>query len=177
MQRQSDELRPKKTMDQIRALSMEQWIVVVLAGVLIFMLCVPKTDEEKSNLNKGSAKETTEAETLQNVSTDETYLRKWEEKLSILLSEMEGVGKVRVVLNLSSSMEEIKVENEEASLFFQKDQETSYVVKTIAPKLSGAVILCQGAGNRQVEERITEAVCALMNLSAEQIKVLPMRKL
>lgn len=123
-----------------------------------------------------------------------------EKRLEMVLSEMAGVGKVEVMITLESS-EELVVEKDEALIRSSTNENDSaggsrivnqvdtapatvyqtqgsnsepYVVKTLAPRVEGVVVVAQGAGNGTVDKNITEMVQALFGVDAHKVKVVRM---
>lgn len=80
-----------------------------------------------------------------------------EAQLERVLSSMEGVGDVEVMITLEST---------QASLFGD-DSSTG--------KVSGVVVVAQGAGDAVVETRISDAVKALFSVDAHKISIVKMK--
>lgn len=80
-----------------------------------------------------------------------------EGQLKRVLSAMEGVGEVEVMLTTESS---------ESSLFGAEND---------SPKVSGVVVVAEGAGEPLVNARISEAVKALFSVDAHKISIVKMR--
>lgn len=80
-----------------------------------------------------------------------------EGQLKRVLSSMEGVGEVEVMLTTES----------EADSLFGADK--------ASPKVSGVVVVAEGAGEPLVDARISEAVKALFSVDAHKISIVKMR--
>ena len=80
-----------------------------------------------------------------------------EVQLESVLSAMEGVGKVKVM---------ITTEGTKTSVFETQNGGT---------KVSGVVVVAEGAGNATVNSRISEAVKALFSLDVHKISIVKMR--
>lgn len=95
-----------------------------------------------------------------NTSSDETYSANQEEgmeiRLEYVLSAMEGVGKVKVM---------IATEKKSSALFSEEGS---------GEKVSGVVIVAEGAGNPSVDARILNAVKALFSIDAHKISIVKM---
>ena len=98
-----------------------------------------------------STKENLQNET-QIASADEVEIR-----LAQVLSAMEGVGAVEVM---------ITVENGSESVFSSSG---------VKEKVSGVVVVAEGAGNATVNARISEAVKALFSIDVHKISIVKMR--
>ena len=79
-----------------------------------------------------------------------------EYRLKRVLSVMEGVGEVEVM---------ITTEGEEVSLF---------ATETKTEKVSGVLVVAEGAGNATVEMRISEAIKALFSVDSHKISIVKM---
>ncbi|MDR2044923.1 MAG: stage III sporulation protein AG [Clostridium sp.] len=131
---------------------------------------------------------------------NEDYDAYLEQRLKETLGNMAGIGKVDVMITLQSS-EELVVEKDSprsvshteetdaeggSRNVYQEDRQEEtvyrttggesapYVVKTLMPKVSGVVVVAQGAGTAGVNRSITEAVQALFGIGANKVKVLKM---
>lgn len=188
--------------------SKDNLLIVILSGVLLFIITMPtkddkgKTDTEEitediwQQEQEGIPGETQRIQTART----EDFAGELEDELEDILSQMWGVGKVRVMITLKSS-EELVVEKDENSNRSNTNESDSaggsrivtqmeggkntvyhtngngsepYVVKTIAPKVEGVVVVAQGAGSGTVNENITEMVQALFGVEAHKVKVVKM---
>lgn len=133
---------------------------------------------------------------------DASYRKQMEQELEELLSCMEGVGKVRVMITLRSTGEEIvekdrpaarsnlseqdgtggnrstsDLNNEEETVFVTDSdgRQVPYVRKTMQPVVEGVAVLAEGGGNETVCRNISEAIQALFDLDANKIKIAKMK--
>lgn len=118
-----------------------KYLIFILLGVLVLVMCIP-TDSSTGEKTQEST--TTESGTLNT-------------QLERVLSDMEGVGEVRVMVTL---------ENETDSLFTKTSS---------GQKVCGVVVVAEGAGNASVEARISEVVKALFSVDAHKISIVKMR--
>lgn len=176
-------------------------LILILSGVLLFIIALPIEKEEKGTKQQtenGSVavQQNTEAEQQE---TDD-FTAGLEKQLEGILSEMWGVGRVKVMITLKSS-EELIVEKDEpvsrsntnendsaggSRIITQVDSTEStvytttgsesrpYVVKTLSPQVEGVVVVAQGAGDGTVNQNITEMVQALFGVEAHKVKVVKM---
>ncbi len=145
--------------------------VVLLAGVFLMLLPV-------------SGKETPE-ETLPDHPVPEIVEADFETRLSQILSQVEGAGKVQVFLSLAAGEKTLYQTDEEQSsenlrrdtvLVTGSDRSQFGLVQQInPPKYLGAIVLCQGADNASVRLSITQAVANATGLGTNQISVLKMK--
>ncbi len=155
------------------------WIVVLLVGVLILIIAVPTGGtNKKQNKTEGAEKKETIIREQQ-----ENYKVELEEELEAILSNMSGVGKVRVMITLKNDGADIldkdvsrKEESyEENTVIYQKDEgDTPYIISQNVPEIEGVVIVAEGAGNPVIETNISEVVMALFDVEVHKIKVVKM---
>ena len=87
----------------------DQWLIVILVGILLLVIAMPTSTAKKDS---GSKETVTTAQ--QSEDTD-SYARLLERRLEEALTQVQGVGKVSVMITLSSSAEKV----------VEKDRETS----------------------------------------------------
>ena len=108
-----------------------------------------------------------------------------EETLSEILSMVQGAGKVRVMLTVSSGEETLYQNNclisengnEKQDTVIMTDSERNekgLVRKVIPPEYLGAIIVCQGADDPTVRLNLIEAVSNVTGLRSDKISILKM---
>lgn len=133
-------------------------------------------------------------------SADETYVEYLEEKLEHVLSQMEGVGKVEVMITISDAGEYVvekdrnttttvtqendsaggsrtvtEGDTEEQTIYVDTGEETyPYIQKEKLPTVEGVVVVAEGGGSSVVISNISETVKALLPVEAHRIKVVKM---
>ncbi len=128
------------------------------------------------------------------------YEKELEDRIAQLLKSVEGVGKVDVMVVLSSSSEKVfrtdrsentsttkekdasggerdiaSSQSEENTILSQQSGSNGtspLVQKELYPEISGIVISAQGGDSPKVQEEISQAMEALFGLEAHKIKVL-----
>ena len=130
-------------------------MILLLLGLLLMVIALPVSDK-KTNTSQNTV--------LQNGifaggDSNETDAERsvLERKLEDLLSQVEGVGKVRVVLMTG--------EAEDGKSFYSSGKE----------KVTGVLIAAQGADNSVVSRNIVEGVMALFQIEAHKIKIVKMK--
>lgn len=108
-----------------------------------------------------------------------------EEKLSNILSKIQGAGKVEVILSFASGEETQYYENAQtdgdsnradAVIITDSDKNQSALVSRIdPPEYLGAVVVCQGADSAAIRLAIVDAVSKYTGLGADRISVLKMK--
>lgn len=188
--------------------SRDNLLIVILSGILLFIIAMPtkedNKDAEAADLTDGLWQQEQEVLLGESESTQahltEDFAGKLEDELEEILSQMWGVGMVRVMITLKSS-EELVVEKDETSNRSNTNESDSaggsrivtqmeggkntvyhtngngsepYVVKTISPQVEGVVVVAQGAGTGTVNKNITEMVQALFGVEAHKVMVVKM---
>jgi len=158
-------------------------MLVLLIGVVLLLIPAKKDDTQPY----------TTAASGEYTFTIENY----EERLTHILSEIDGAGKVSVLLYASSAGQRVLAEDSSYSENVTGggddsersiDEQQSVLVisgagggdevvttKYIYPEFNGAVIVAQGADSSRVRLDITDAVKAATGLSADKIKVIRMK--
>ena len=159
---------------QIRAVYQKYKILLfaLLAGILLLMIPETKTTEAIPVAESTSAVEIT-----------------LEEKLAALLADLEGAGKVKVLLTEQKG-EEIRFQQDETISDKPDTQEarrdtviitgseraqTGLIQRVDPPIYQGAIVLCQGADIPTVRLAVIDAVSAVTGLDSTQISVLKMK--
>ena len=148
-------------------------ILVLLIGLLL--MAIPGRTNRKY-------------ETVTNVKT-ETSVQSLETRLSAILSQVNGAGRVEVVLSASAGEEVIYQTNHDSSsggsgehdksntvTITDADRNQAGLIKQVNPEqYMGAIVLCQGADNPVVCLAIVDAVSKATGLGANKISVLKMK--
>lgn len=146
-------------------------LLVVLAG--IFLMLLPGAGREVKNI--GPAESEVE--------------QKLDERLEQILSQIQGVGKVRVLLTVSRGEQTLYIYDEdesssdtsdssrrEAVLITGQDRAQSGLIsQVLAPVFQGAVVVCQGGDQPGIRLQVVEAVCDATGLTADRVTVLKMK--
>ena len=120
------------------------------------------------------------------------YTNNLEERLTSIISAIDGAGETKVMVTLESGSEDIYLhdfdygENADSSgknSFERKDEyvivdgssgEQGIVVRIAEPKVRGVAVVCKGAGSEIVREQIVQAVTALLDISSARVSVAKM---
>lgn len=189
---QKDEESTKKKIENL---------VVLIIILIVTVLCVNsiwnKEGKQKSNINETNNKQL--ADTSENKEIESGDLQK---NIESILSNMEGVGRVNVLITYSESSQTVAMYNEnskDSSTEEKDDKGATRIIKqvdtskdiiykevngekipitqkTINPKIEGAVITAEGATNSTVKSNIIQAVEAATGLATHKIQVFEMRK-
>ncbi len=143
------------------------WLAVLL-GLVLLLLPTGKKEEKAEPTEDG-----------QRLSLSET-----EARLSELLSQVEGAGRVEVLLAEETGARQVLAQNEtyresatpdtEVVVLSGSDGEEPVTLQVIAPGYRGAVIVAEGGGDPAVALALTRAVGAVTGLGADKITVMKM---
>ena len=128
-------------------------MILLLLGLLLTVIALPVSDKKDSSPEVKSSSFFS-ASSEKNTDAERTVLEK---KLEDLLSQTEGVGKVRVLLMTG--------EEKDSSSFYDSGNQA----------VTGVLIAAEGADNSVVSRNIVEGVMALFQLDAHKIKVMKMK--
>ncbi len=146
-------------------------ILVILAGVVLMLLPAHGGEQE------GHGEELSGRETFS--------LERVEARMEEILGQIEGAGKLQLMLTLQSgsqlqlaedtdltaAADEQRSERSTVTLNRGSGVEDIVVTRQIYPIYQGAVVVCQGADNAAVRLALTEAVCALTGLSSDKVSI------
>lgn len=193
---------------------MSNIIIVLLVGVLLVIVgSIFEGSKGTSGKSKGNGalavagdNNTTTAVMDENneeySAVDKAYKENLEDELTSILEEIDGVGKVKAVINFENGVERIPVFNEDKSNSETKENDTNggernikqenggsnvvmesnegnqkpFITKENSPTISGILIVAEGAGDRATELRVKQAAVKLFGLEDEKVVVYPMKK-
>ena len=175
-----------------------KWLIAVLAGALLLVVALPSGEKNEKNSGKGEESVTTAATDSGGPKAD-YYRRQLETELAQMLEEMEGVGKVKVMITLKDSGErvvekdrsdsstvseeteqealkrrETQLQSEETTVYADRETNEPFVSKENRPAVEGVLILAEGGDSTAVKQNISDAVLALFHVDAHKIKVVKM---
>lgn len=159
---------------KLSGLKRYRWPLLVLAiGVLLLLLPSGGKTEQRA------VEETVE--------TDGFDLEAFTDQLEALLGNMQGVGRVQLLLSLEDGGETIyqmdlsqtqstdSSQNQSQTVLARTGSSDLPVAKCSGyPGFRGAVVLCQGAGRPEVQLAVKEAVSSLTGLGMDHITVCAM---
>jgi stage III sporulation protein AG len=133
-----------------------------------------------------------------NYSSAYDYCLETEKKLSKMLSGIKNAGKVDIMITFESTPERViayitsstkntssggdggyNENNSNTSspqVIYVSGEQIPLILKEVSPKVTGVLIVAEGADDVKVKLDIINAVSVLLNISTEQIKVLTMNK-
>lgn len=175
-------------------LKRSDWLILVLAGILILIIALPTDTKEKKQAEEAKENISKENNTME-ASKDEI-----EQKLEDILEKIDGAGEVKVMITYQDSGTQVveKDKNTSANSVEESDStggvrstkeqqlqestvyeeadagNTPFVSKELLPKVEGILIVASGGDNQKVKQNISEAVLALFQVEAHRIKIVKM---
>jgi stage III sporulation protein AG len=154
-------------------------LLIGLCGAVLLMIPVGSESKQQTNVVK--------------TETTGFDVEEYEKQLAEILSEVEGVGNVKVMLSLKSGVETVyavdsnsqssKSEgNDSSNTSVSEDKNIAMrsggsgdepvVVKTLYPEFNGAIVVCDGAEDVTARYAIIKAVASITGLGTDKITVL-----
>ena len=191
----------KKVEDLFRKLSsnMYNFFIVFLIGVLLIVVTNFFSGNDKSSML--ATKDTDQGTQTFSIDTSNYELNKNTE-LKNMLSVMQGVGRVNLMINFESGEELVPAINlnDVSSTAKENDgqggvritEQTNkgsqvvitnkgsgtepLILKKYYPKITGVMIIAEGAYDKGVQLNVKNAVASLFNISTTKVYVYPMQK-
>lgn len=132
-----------------------------------------------------------ETTTLQKASAQE-YVQSLEERITSIISSIDGAGSTRVMITLESGNEDVYLHNYDYGEDVDEDgagnrevkneyvvvdnsgEENGIVIRVEEPKIRGVAVVCEGGGNDYVKAQIISTVTALLDISSARVSVAKM---
>ena len=147
--------------------------VLLIIALGIFLMSLPASGESHSGSDEPE----------RTVSTESIG-----EKLEKILTQIQGVGKVQVLITELSGAETVYQIDEERTEGEDREQvesktvivsgggvQTGLIQTVTPPTYLGAIVVCQGAKNPTVRLAVANAVSAVTGISMDRISVLEMK--
>lgn len=112
------------------------------------------------------------------------YTAQLEERTAILLRQIDGAGKVSVMISLdqgtttryqtnrTEKQREGNAEQEETVVLYEQDGEEEALIQTkLQPTVRGVAVICEGARQPAVEAAVLQTVTKLFSLTTAQVSV------
>lgn len=184
------------------------WVLLGLVGILFLVIAMPMETKEEENLSDNQRVENhiepaevgRDSPEWDKSDAENTYVTQMEERLEEVLEQMEGVGKVKVMITVSDAGEYVvekdrvsenttttetdstggkrsilEMGEEEETIYVKTGEETyPYIQKQKMPTVEGVVVVAEGGNQSRVAANISESVKALLPVEAHRIKVVKM---
>lgn len=155
----------------------KRFLVIIAAGVLgMALIFLSELKPDSKTVQNETAFEQT------------SYEEITESKLKTLIESIDGAGEAQVMIVFDSSKEQVfakdvdeDVEKGEKDamqkskskhIIIENDEgENGLMTKSVYPKVCGVAIVCDGAGDSVIKQRIVETVSALFDINSTNISV------
>ncbi len=197
----------------LKEIGIKRLVIILLCGIILIILSVSdgKNNEASSETKKGiegvflddNVNDGTDGnnEDAYNMSKQmEDYVKSMEERIEERLLLVEGVGDVKVMITLKTSVEKVVLKDEISSneIVDEKDSgggnrnnESSsvseesvlvgensgnypYIVKENEPIIQGVLVVAKGGDDARVKQEIIDAIWVLFDVEIHRIKVMKM---
>ncbi|WP_432364364.1 hypothetical protein [Blautia luti] len=118
----------------------KEWGIVLLLGILLLVAGLPVTQKSNKSINTQAAEKT-----------------RLESRLEELLSNVEGVGKVEVIIMTG-----------------EEGNTDSFSISS-KNEVTGVLVAAQGAGSAVTVQNIQQAIMALFQIDANKIRIMKMK--
>lgn len=177
-------------------------IILGLIGVLVVIVSSFFSSTDSLLTSQNNKKQETKTQSDGSSQSVENYETSVENKLKDTLEDMDGVGKVQIMMYFESGEEQVPAFNVNKStstinetdtsggkrtttqnsdgdtvvMSKDGDKESPLILKKYKPKVTGVCIVAEGAENETTKLSITNAVVDLFGISADKVNVYPMKK-
>ena len=181
----------KKYLEKVNNKELMRNLFIILIIGIILIIIADIFIKEKKGVNQNLKLEN-EVKNPTNTETD--YGTVLENKLEDVLSQLKGVGSVKVMITLEDTIEKIPAFNttknnettneldsqggtreiirEDTTIQVVTGSEGSLMVlKEIKPTIKGVIVIAEGAEDLEVKERLYEAVKTVLGISGSKVEV------
>ena len=151
--------------------------LLIVAGAAAMLLVLLSDKDDKKNTKA-------QADVNPSFGVSDAYTEQTEQRLSVILSSIEGVGKAQVFVTVGSTEEYVYADEKKIT---SSGSENNYVIlddgsgkkalveKIENPCLNGVVIVCEGGDDPKICEKIYCAVSTALNIPTNRIYVAEMK--
>ncbi len=166
---------------KIKSIKHIEIIVAVIALALVMLLF--GSFGSNKNVSETVVKETT---------ITEDVITVWENKLSNVLSKIDGVGNVSVMITAKSTVEKITANTTTTAMSNNGSGQTTntttspvivnnngssepYIIKEIMPEIMGVIVIAQGADDAVTKLSIMRAIQTVLDVDSTCVEIYPMK--
>lgn len=127
-----------------------------IAGILLMLLSelLPAGKNEREDTTRDAV-------------ADQTL--RLEQRLEEIVTGIEGTGSCRVMVTLENGVKYVYADTGGTSALSR--QETGLLVTELQPTVKGVAVVCEGGNDEAVRRRVTEAVTAVLHITANRVCV------
>jgi len=188
--------KEKFSMDRLKKISKNQLLIGGLVGILLLVIAIPV--EHREDAREENQQEQAQGENSSGNGGD--YGKRLERRLEEVLKDMEGVGKVKVMITLQDEGERVlekdwnqssqdiseedgsvkrstkERQSQETTVFSQSGTSSGepFVKREVTPRIEGVLVVAEGGGDSRTVKNISDAVLALFPVEVHKIKVVKM---
>ena len=160
-------------------------ILLFVSGIILLVV---------SELSGADAKSVKPEQTTAISVTANEYVTELEERITSIISSIDGAGTTQVMITLENSGEDVYLHNydygedvdgagagnremkDEYVIIDSGDGENGIVVRKTEPKIRGVAVVCEGGGNESVRAQVIATVTALLDISSARVSVVKMNE-
>jgi len=176
----------------------ENTIIIIIVGIIVIIAGSVFLKGKAGNEHNNSAQQAAVEASARTIIQREDI----ETRLETILSQIEGAGRVYVMITFYTGQENVpaydtkdsKKESDEkdsaggtrksadsssdTSIVFQESagEKTPVIIKKIEPQAKGALIVSEGASDPEVRDRLLKAAQVLLELPAHKIQIIEKKK-
>ena len=178
--------------------NMQNLIILFIIGLIIVITANYFTPQAKTQSGYVEVKDN--KQDIKNTAI--SYEEKLNTELTAILSKIEGVGKVTAMIYFESGNEMLPAYNQNNSVKTTEENDGNggkritnennnnttivttnenggnrpFITKEYKPKISGIIVIAEGANNPEVKYKLYEAVKTVFNMQQYKVNIYPMEK-
>lgn len=179
----------------------ENTVIAIIIGIIIIIAGGTMFGGEKKNIPKEEVKKT--AVTQDEFKDTTSEIDETEKKLKSILSQIQGVGKLDVMITYASTRENVPAYDIKKSLNQTTEEDSEggtrdisqeeydstlayedsvnggkepVILKELQPEIKGVLVVAEGAGRIEVRERICNSVIVVFDIPAHRVHVVQRKK-
>lgn len=190
-----------KAKEKLHSFGIKEWAMILIAGLCCVIIVFPFGKEETTSGQSGTEGTAVQGVETQGAKENTDYVGQLESRLSELLSSVENVGKVKVMITVTSTTEKnvlqdgsreseqttetdsaggsrisVSERSDGTTVFYDTNgASTPYILSETYPEITGVVVIAEGSGTGTVDYDIMNAVQVLFNVPAHKIKIMKMK--
>ena len=154
--------------------------IIIICAAVIGVLMIAASSVFQKNIESSTEEKFDE----------KAYIENLENRISDMVSNIQGAGSSRVMINIVSTTEYVYVKENKKSYDSSSDtskseiedsvltmtdsngNEYALVTKEIMPEISGVTVICDGGGDASVKAAVISAVSTVLNIGANKVCVI-----